>query len=57
MPVFPGHPNFEVLSYRTPQGIRAAGDTPWGPATRRASAMSELVMGTTREPTSTLTRT
>ena len=32
MPVFPGHPSFEVLSYRTPQGMRAAGDRPWGPA-------------------------
>ena len=26
MPLFPGHPTFEVVSYRTPQGIRAAGD-------------------------------
>ena len=34
MPLFPGHPNFEVLSYRTPQGIRAAGDQPWGPRQR-----------------------
>jgi kynurenine formamidase len=49
MPVFPGHPNFEVLSYRTPQGIRAAGDTPWGPTGNSAGLgyMSELVMGTT----------
>ena len=31
MPLFPGHPTFEVLSYRSPQGIRAAGDRPWGP--------------------------
>jgi kynurenine formamidase len=48
MPVFPGHPTFEVLSYRTPQGIRAAGDTPWGPLNDAGLGyMSELVMGTT----------
>ncbi len=48
MPVFPGHPTFEVLSYRTPQGIRAAGDTPWGPGNEAGLGyMSELVMGTT----------
>jgi kynurenine formamidase len=48
MPLFPGHPTFEVLSYRTPQGIRAAGDTPWGPVNDAGLGyMSELVMGTT----------
>jgi kynurenine formamidase len=48
MPVFPGHPTFEVLSYRTPQGIRAAGDTPWGPVNDAGLGyMSEMVMGTT----------
>jgi kynurenine formamidase len=48
MPVFPGHPAFEVLSYRTPQGIRAAGDTPWGPGNDAGLGyMSEMVMGTT----------
>jgi kynurenine formamidase len=48
MPVFPGHPNFEVLSYRTPQGIRAAGDRPWGPDNEAGLGyMSELVMATT----------
>ena len=48
MPVFPGHPAFEVLSYRTPQGIRAAGDTPWGPSNDAGLGyMSEMVMGTT----------
>jgi len=36
MPLFPGHPPFQVLSYRTPQGIRAAGDRPWGPRARSA---------------------
>ena len=48
MPVFPGHPSFEVLSYRTPQGLRAAGDRPWGPLNDAGLGyMSELVMGTT----------
>ena len=48
MPLFPGHPNFEVLAYRTPQGIRAAGDQPWGPGNEAGLGyMSELVMGTT----------
>jgi kynurenine formamidase len=47
MPLWPGHPAFEVVSYRTPQGIRAAGDQPWGPPNdARLGFMSELVMGT-----------
>jgi kynurenine formamidase len=46
MPLFPGHPPFQVLSYRTPQGIRAAGDTPWGPVNDAGLGyMSELVLG------------
>jgi kynurenine formamidase len=45
MPVFPGHPNFEVLSYRTPQGIRNAGDQPWGPENDAGLGyMSELIL-------------
>ncbi|MGH2950188.1 MAG: cyclase family protein, partial [Solirubrobacteraceae bacterium] len=48
MPLFPGHPAFEVVSYRTPQGIRAARDQPWGPPNDACLGyMSELVMGTT----------
>jgi kynurenine formamidase len=48
MPLFPGHPTFEVLSYRTPAGLRAAGDRPWGPVNEAGLGyMSELVMGTT----------
>jgi kynurenine formamidase len=31
MPLFPGHPPFQVLNYRTPPGIRAGGVEPWGP--------------------------
>lgn len=49
MPLFPGHPAFEVLGFRTPQGIRAAGDQPWGPGVNDAGLgyMSEIVFGTT----------
>jgi kynurenine formamidase len=48
MPLWPGHPAFEVVAYRTPQGIRAAGDQPWGPPNDACLGfMSELVMGTT----------
>jgi kynurenine formamidase len=48
MPLFPGHPTFEVLAYRTPQGIRAAGDQPWGPGNDAGLGyMSELVMAST----------
>ncbi|MBM3694921.1 MAG: cyclase family protein [Actinobacteria bacterium] len=31
MPLFPGHPPFQVVMYRTPEGIRAAQEQPWGP--------------------------
>jgi kynurenine formamidase len=31
MPLFPGHPPFQVLNYRTPPGIRAGNVQPWGP--------------------------
>src|SRR4051794_33556549 len=47
MPLFAGHPSFEVLSYRTPQGIRASGEEPWGaPNDACLGFMSELVIGT-----------
>ncbi len=48
MPLFPGHPTFEVVSYRTPQGSRATGDHHWGlPNDACLGYMSELVIGTT----------
>ena len=48
MPLFPGHPSFEVLGYRTPQGLRAAGEEPWGPENEaRLGYMSELVLAST----------
>ena len=47
MPVFPGHPNFEVLSYRTPQGLRVAKEEPWGPGNEVGLGyMSELILST-----------
>jgi kynurenine formamidase len=47
MPVFPGHPNFEVLSYRTPRGLKVAGDRPWGPVNEAGLGyMSDLIQGT-----------
>jgi kynurenine formamidase len=48
MPLFPGHPNFEVLGYRTPQGLRAAGEKPWGPENEAGLGyLSELVLAST----------
>ncbi|TMI69970.1 MAG: cyclase family protein [Bacillati bacterium ANGP1] len=47
MPLFAGHPKFEVLTYRSPRGIRAAGDQPWGPHNEAGLGyMSEVIMGT-----------
>jgi kynurenine formamidase len=31
MPLFPGHPPFQVVMARTPEGIRAGKEQPWGP--------------------------
>jgi kynurenine formamidase len=48
MPVFPGHPSFEVIGYRTPQGLRAEGARPWGPGNDAGLGyLSEIVFGTT----------
>jgi kynurenine formamidase len=47
MPLFPGHPNFEVLSFRTPAGLRVGGDQPWGPVNDAGLGyMSEVISGT-----------
>jgi kynurenine formamidase len=46
MPLFPGHPNFEVLGFRTPRGIRVSGETPWGPHNDACLGyMSEVIFG------------
>lgn len=48
MPLFSGHPTFEVLTYRTPHGSRVAGEHPWGePNAACLGYMSEMVIGTT----------
>lgn len=47
MPLFPGHPPFQVLNYRTPTGIRAGGLEPWGaPNDVGLGYMAEYVMAT-----------
>lgn len=47
MPLFPGHPQFSVLGYRTPAGIRNVGDQPWGPGNEVGLGyMSEVISGT-----------
>jgi kynurenine formamidase len=47
MPLFPGHPPFQVLNYRTPRGIRVAGAQPWGSVNDAGLGyMAEYVMAT-----------
>ena len=47
MPLFPGHPPFQVLNFRTPRGIRVAGAQPWGPVNDAGLGyMAEYVMAT-----------
>ncbi len=47
MPLFPGHPPFQVLNYRTPRGIRVTGAQPWGPVNEAGLGyMAEYVMAT-----------
>jgi kynurenine formamidase len=47
MPLFPGHPPFQVLNYRTPRGIRVADAEPWGPINDAGLGyMAEYVMAT-----------
>ena len=48
MRLFPGHPQFEVLGFRTPQGLRAERAQPWGPENEAGLGyMSEIVLGST----------
>ena len=47
MPLFPGHPPFQVLNYRTPRGIRTGGLEPWGPVNDAGLGyMAEYLMAT-----------
>jgi kynurenine formamidase len=46
MPLFPGHPSFQVLSYRSPRGLRVGREQPWGPHNDVGLGyMSELISG------------
>jgi kynurenine formamidase len=48
MPLFPGHPPLSVTPYRTPHGMRVAGDDPWGPPNDIGLGyISEMVLATT----------
>lgn len=49
MPLFPGHPPFQVLSYRSPQGLRVGGENLWAPAANDVGlgCMTEIVSSTT----------
>ncbi|MFI5261066.1 MAG: cyclase family protein [Candidatus Limnocylindrales bacterium] len=47
MPLFPGHPPFQVLNFRTPRGIRTSGAQPWGPLNEAGLGyMAEYLMAT-----------
>ena len=46
MPLFASHPNFEVLSFRTPRGLRVGREQPWGPSNDACLGfMSEIIFG------------
>jgi kynurenine formamidase len=52
MPIFPAHPPFQVLSYRTPRGIVNQGDQDWlGENEVNFHWNSEMVMGTVHSGT------
>ena len=52
MPLFPGHPPFQVTAYRTPGGIRAEGAQPWGPPNEAGLGyMAEVVSATSHSGT------
>ena len=47
MPLFPGHPPFQVLNFRSPPGIKAEGAQPWGPPNEVGLGyMAEYLMAT-----------
>ena len=48
MPLFPGHPPFQVVSYRTPHGLRVGGENLWAPARNDAQlgCMTEMITST-----------
>lgn len=47
MPLFGSHPPFEVTMYRTPMGLRADGEKPWGPVNEvNLGYLAEVTSGT-----------
>ena len=48
MPLFPGHPPFQVLSYRTPKGLRVGGENMWAPTPNdvHLGCMTEVISST-----------
>jgi kynurenine formamidase len=52
MPLFPGHPPFQVMSYRTPRGLDNQGDQEWlADNTVNFAWNSEMVIGTVHSGT------
>jgi kynurenine formamidase len=52
MPIFAGHPPFQVLSYRTPRGIANEGDQTWlGENEVNFHWQSDMIMGTVHSGT------
>ncbi|WP_082418226.1 cyclase family protein [Flaviflexus massiliensis] len=52
MPLWDGHPAFQVMTYRTPQGVKNQGSKPFpDPNEPPISLISDLVMGTTHSGT------
>lgn len=52
MPLFPAHPPFQVLSYRTPRGLENQGDQEWlGENSVNFRWHSEMLMGTVHSGT------
>ena len=49
MPVYPGHPPFQVTSFRTPHGLKVAGDNLWEPTPNEVDlgCMTEIVSSST----------
>jgi kynurenine formamidase len=48
MPLFPGHPTFQVVSYRTPHGLQVGRENLWAPAVNdvHLGCMTELLTAT-----------
>lgn len=54
MPLWAGHPPFQVITYRTPKGIRIQGDQGWlGPDVNQANIglLSEMIIATSHSGT------